>query len=256
MKSYVLGSIGALAALAVGVLGSACSSGSSGSTGSSSGAACNPCDTGSSSGGTTTAGHDANPDGVPYPSPAGGYGRTARSGGTPGSVMQNFKFLGFLNGDNTKPMTTISLADYYDPCNKRYKLIHLTVAAVWCQPCNQETDALVAAKASLDQQQVVVIQALDDGPTVGVPATLNDLNYWIKTHSSNFTEMMDPGLQNLGGFFDAAAIPWNADLDPRTMEILDSSDGWAGDVNSELQSGFSALPSQPGYALPASVSCP
>src|SRR5579859_3518136 len=128
MKSYVLGSIGALAALAVGVLGSACSSGSSGSTGSSSGAACNPCDTGSSSGGTTTAGHDANPDGVPYPSPAGGYGRTARSGGTPGSVMQNFKFLGFLNGDNTKPMTTISLADYYDPCNKRYKLIHLTVA--------------------------------------------------------------------------------------------------------------------------------
>jgi hypothetical protein len=249
MKSYLLGSIGALAALAMGVLGTACS----GST-ASSGPTCNPCDTGSSSGGSTTAGHDANPDGVAYPTPSGGYGRTARSGSTPGSVMQNFKFLGFLGGDSTKPITTISLADYYDPCNKRYKLIHLTVAAVWCQPCNQETDAIVAAKSSLDQQQVVVIQALDDGPTVGVPATLNDLNYWIKTHSSNFTEMMDPGLQNLGGFFDAAAIPWNADIDPRTMEILDSSDGWAGDVNSELQSGFDAMPSQPSYPLP--VSCP
>jgi len=254
MKSYVLGSIGALAALAVGVSGSACSSSASGGPASSSGPACNPCDTGSSSGGTTAAGHDANPDGVAYPSPAGGYGRTARSGSTPGSVMQNFKFLGFLGGDNTKPITTVSLADYYDPCNKRYKLIHLTVAAVWCQPCNQETDAIVAAKSSLDQQKVVVIQALDDGPTVGVPATLSDLNYWIKTHSSNFTEMMDPGLQNLGGFFDAAAIPWNADIDPRTMEILDSSDGWAGDVNSELQSGFDAMPSSPSYPLP--VTCP
>lgn len=239
----------------LGVLGlaavAACSSGG-GSTGSQ-GPACNPCTGGSSSGGTQTAGHDSNPDGVAYPSPSGGYGRTPRTGTTPGSVIQNFKFLGFLNGDNTQPQTTISLADYFDPCTKRYKLIHLTVAAVWCEPCNQETDAIVAGKSQLDTSQVVVLQALDDGPTVGTPATNNDLNYWIKLHSSNFTEMMDPGLKNLGGFFDAAAIPWNADIDPRTMEILDSSDGWSGSVQNEIQPGLDAISSAPSY--PLAVSC-
>jgi hypothetical protein len=230
--------------------GLACSSG--GGDAGNGGPACNPCGPGSGSGGSTaTAGHDSNPDGVPYPDPSGGYGRTARRGQTPGSVIQNFKFLGLPGGDASQPVATISLADYYDPCNKRYKLIHLTVAAVWCEPCNQETDAIVGAKDWLAQNGVVVIQALDEGPTVGVPATLNDLDYWIHKHASNFTEMMDPGLQNLGGFFNAASIPWNADIDPRTMELLDSSDGWAGDVQTELQPGLDAIGSAPGYPVAA-----
>ena len=38
--------------------------------------------------------------------------------------------------------------------------------------------------------------------------------------------MLDPGVKNLGVFFDAAAIPWNADLDARTMEILQDGVGY------------------------------
>jgi hypothetical protein len=215
-------------------------------------AACNPC--GDDEGGTTTtAGHDSNPEGVPYPAPAGGYGHNPRSGSTPGDVLANFKFLGYLNGDSTQPLTTISMADYYDPCNKRYKMIHLSVAAVWCVPCNEETTAVVAAKSTLDGEQVVVLQALDDGPTEGTGATLSDLKYWITNHNSNFTEMLDPGLKNLGGFFNAAAIPWNADFDPRTMEMLDSSEGWSGDINTEIST--SVLPATPSYPIPASANC-
>jgi len=231
----------------------ACSSPAPAPADTSDAATCNPC--GDDGGGTVgTAGHDTNPEGVAYPSPAGGYGHTARTGSTPGDIIQNFKFLGFLDGDNTKPMTTISLADYYDPCNKRYKMIHLSVAAVWCVPCNDETTAIVAAKSQLDSEGVVVLQALDDGPTQGTPATTNDLNYWIKNHSSNFTEMLDPGLKNLNGFFVAAAIPWNADIDPRTMEMLDSSTGWAQSVDAEIS--LSALPTAASYPLPAGVTCP
>jgi hypothetical protein len=168
--------------------------------------------------------------------------------------MENFKFLGYPLADESKGLQVISLANYYDPCGKRLKLLHITVAGVWCQPCNQETDALVAAKATLAAKSVVVIQALDDGAVEGVPATTKDLNAWVSRHLSNFTEMLDPGLQNLGGFFQASAIPWNADLDPRTMEILDSSTGWAGDVNVEVQAGFDALPVKPGYPIPAGCS--
>ena len=204
------------------------------------------------------AGAGTNPDGVPYPQPAGGYGHTPRSGTTPGSVLQNFKFQGILAGSTQ--VTTISMADYYDPCNKRYKILHLSVAAVWCDPCNEETTAVVAdlnsSSSVIKADGAVFIQALDDGPTEGVPATVADLNYWIENHDSNFTEMLDPGLQNLGGFFNAAAIPWNSDIDVRTMEMLDSSEGWSGDVSSEIAPGLSALPATPSYPIPAAANCP
>jgi hypothetical protein len=192
-----------------------------------------------------------NPDGVPYPKPSGGYGRMARTGKTPGSIISDYSFLGYPNGDGSKGLQTITLADYYDPCSKRYKLLHLSVAGVWCVPCNDETDALVAAKADLASKGVVVVQALSDGRTEGVGATPADLMYWVSKHSSNFTEMLDPNLVNLGGFFNASSIPWNCDIDPRTMEILDDSTGWAGDVDTELQPGLAALPAVPSYPLPA-----
>ncbi len=235
------------AALALAAI-AACSSGSS----------AQPSGSSKDSGATSPdAGTDHNPDGVVYPTPEAGYGHTARSGDTPGSVIKNFKFQGRLVGSSE--LTTISLADYYDPCNMRYKILHLSVAAAWCEPCAQETTAVVAdlasSKSVLDTNKIVFIQALDDGPTEGVPATVNDLGHWITTYHSNFTEMLDPGLENLGGFFDAAAIPWNSDIDVRTMEMLTSSEGWAGDVQTEMASGLSALPSDPSYAIPASADC-
>jgi hypothetical protein len=199
-------------------------------------------------------GPNTNPDGVPYPNPAAGYGHSARRGKTPGSVIENFKFLGYPNANVAGGLQTIALADYYDPCNKRLKLLHLSVAAVWCTPCNEETVALVAAKSMLDSEQVVLVQALSDGPTMNVGATQSDLNKWIQTNKSNFTEMLDPNLTNLGTFFDAAAVPWNADIDPRTMEILDAATGWAGTVASELGPGISAAGGAPGY--PVAISCP
>jgi hypothetical protein len=192
-----------------------------------------------------------NPDGVPYPNPSGGYGRSVRTGNKPGSVIEDFQFQGYPNADESMGLVNIALADYYDPCGKRLKMLHLTVAGVWCVPCNQETDALVAAQAQLKQDGVVVIQALGDGPTEGVAAVPMDLTYWVAKHKSNFTEMLDPGLANLGKFFLASAIPWNCDIDPRTMEIIDSSTGWAGDVTSELQPALTSIPAMPSYPIPA-----
>ncbi|MDP9000482.1 MAG: redoxin domain-containing protein [Myxococcota bacterium] len=200
-----------------------------------------------------TPGGDSNPDGFAYPSPANGYGRNIRSGTTPGSVMANFKFLGYVNAMVSPRPTKISLADYYDPCGKRYKLIHVTVASVWCGPCQQETIATVAAQTELLAQGVVVLQALDDGPVQQTGATQGDLDRWISKYHTNFTELLDPGLQNFAGFFKAAEVPWNADLDPRTMEIVDASPGWAGDIMTELAPAFSALPAAPSY--PSTVTC-
>jgi hypothetical protein len=214
---------------------------------------CNPC-TGGDDGGTGSG--DVNPDGVPYPEPPGGYGHMARAGNTPGQVIQGFSFLGYPNAVVAKTLSTIKLSDYYDPCNKRYKLLHITMAAVWCGPCNQETDQIVSLKSTLDADQVVVIQALDDGATFGVAATQSDLNGWIGTHKSNFTEMLDPGHINLGAFFDAAAIPWNANIDPRTMEVMDSGEGLpANGIMDDINQGLMEIQAGAMYPIPADAHC-
>jgi hypothetical protein len=210
---------------------------------------CDPCVDAATTTAATVTGHDTNPEGVPYPTPAAGYGHAARRGNTPGSVIQNFQFLGYPNADESHGLQTIALADFYDPCNKHSKLLHLSVAAVWCVPCNEETVALVAAKAQLSTDKVVLVQALSDGPTMNIGATTADLNTWIKTNHSNFTEMLDPNLANLGTFFNAAAVPWNCDIDPRTMEILDEGTGWAGTIDAELDPALSAVSSAPDYSV-------
>lgn len=220
----------------------ACGGGSS-----TTGATCNPCDDGGSNAMQAKA-TNSNPDGIPYPKPPGGYGRSARSGKTPGSVMANFKFFGFPHGDTSHGLQVVALADYFDPMNKRYKVLRINAAAVWCPPCNQETDAIVAAKTKLDAEGVVILQTLFDGPTKGVSATENDLVHWIQKHASNFDSVLDPGLQNLGGFFNSDAIPWNADLDVRSMEILDQSLGWNGDILSDVQPALSWVSSNPPTA--------
>jgi hypothetical protein len=260
MRAMGFGALG-FVVLAFAAGGVACSSGGSGSgnQGSSSGGSsggyggptCNPCADG---GGSTlqSSGHDVNPYGAPYPSPSSGYGHVPRSGNTPGSILPNFKFYGFENGVVPSPdtMSIVSLADYYDPCLKTYKMIHLTAAAVWCGPCNQETDAIVAAKSDLASKGVVVLQILFDGAAMGTPVYKTTLESWIRLHNSNFTEMLDSELvdPNLGGFFNTAYIPWNADVDPRTMELLTSTDGFSA-VDTDLAPGLADVAKPPAYTV-------
>src|SRR5438552_293309 len=92
---------------------------------------------GPTSGGVTAS--DKNPYGVPYP--ATNVGHDARHGSIAGSVMPNFKLLGYKNAEQTAEtpkgeFTGVSLADFYDPDGKLgIKVIHIQVASVWCGPC-------------------------------------------------------------------------------------------------------------------------
>ncbi len=193
---------------------------------------------------------DQNPYGTCYPT--ADLGTSARKGTTPGNRIRNFTFVGYpwdntaQKVDTSNGTKTISLAQYFDPDGKLgpngtgIKVIHITVAAVWCGPCNQETDAISGKSgapgfaAELADKGVVFVQALSDGAVTGTGATLNDLNIWINNHNSNFTEMLDPGVKNLGVFFDAAAVPFNANIDARSMEILDAGVGFNPSLDQEV----------------------
>lgn len=166
---------------------------------------------------------------TPYPTTD--IGTVARKGSVAGNRIQNYKFLGYGTDasatklDTTKGTGTVQLADYFDPKSEKYSIIILNVAARWCGPCNQETTEIVGGiAAQYAPKKVVFVQAITEGLDYKA-ATMDDLNGWISDHSNNFTTMLDPSQANLGVFFDRAAIPFNAVIDARSMEILYAGTG-------------------------------
>lgn len=206
---------------------------------------------------------DKNGYGVCYPTAdVGTKSRTTlTSSGVAGNRIANYAFTGYPATDVTQltagTTSTIHLSQYYDPQQKGVtgiiggvpiKVIHLTVAARWCPPCNEETDFIAGANATgqnsggasfaseLAPLGVVFVQALDDGLTVGTGATVNDLNLWIGDHKNDFSTGLDPGNAQLGVFFDAAAIPFNMNIDARSMEILTADVGFDTAMDTTIKS--------------------
>jgi hypothetical protein len=174
---------------------------------------------------------DTNPAGDPYPT--ANIGTTPRKGNcqtdpttcVPGNRIANFKFLGYPNADKSQGLKPLSLAQYYDPTGRTYRILHLQAAGVWCSACQAETELIVPMKGEFDAIKAVWVVSLAEGPTPGTPSKQKDLDGWIAEFKSPFTHFLDPGNANLGPFYDATALPWNANIDARTMEILTSGTG-------------------------------
>jgi hypothetical protein len=183
---------------------------------------------------------DKNPEGVPYPTT--NLGTNPRQGDRAGNTMINYKFLGYPGGDMSGGLQPISLATLFDPSGTKYKLIHIQASGTWCVYCQEETKVVVPLRQKLADRKVVWIISLAEGPTPGTAATAKDLDRWVAQFKAPFTHLLDPGNKNFGVFYDAAALPWNANIDARTMEILSSGVGAAtsdtailGDVDKWLE---------------------
>jgi thiol-disulfide isomerase/thioredoxin len=168
---------------------------------------------------------EVNPYGVAYPTK--NLGQNPRAGGTPGNVVRNFKFLGYPGGGEAvaRGLQTMQLADYFDPEMRKNKIIMVSVAGVWCGPCQEETRSTVPIAKELEAKGVVLLQALGDGPIQGKGATKEDLDGWVQRFSVNFNIVLDPDLKNMGPFFERGAIPFNMVVDARSMEILYAGTG-------------------------------
>jgi hypothetical protein len=166
---------------------------------------------------------DTNPDGIPYPTDR--IGTLERKGSKPGNRIQNFKFLGYPDANGAGGLQAISLAQFFDPSGERYKIIHIQASGVWCTACQAETKVVVPMKAELEAKKAVWLVSLAEGATPGVPSKQKDLDGWIAEFKSPYTHWLDPGNKNLGPFYDRTALPWNANIDATTMEILTSGTG-------------------------------
>ena len=116
---------------------------------------------------------------------------------------------------------------------------------------NAEAEELRAIAPELRDEGVIFIQALSDGPIRGTGATQKDLDDWILKQTPNYTEVLDPELANLGPLFVSGAVPFNADLDARTMELLNASAGYNGNIRPEVEKWLAWVNSnEPSYGAP------
>lgn len=206
-------------------------------------AACssNQGDAGGSS--SEAAGSDTSPEGVPYPTShlgprARGVGAGGRPNKTPGDVFPNVKFMGYVDGDTSKAMQPISLADFYDPYGERHHILHIMYSDGWCPDCKNEVTALTKAlnDPTIDYRKrgVVYLEAVGEGVKQNVAATQADLDLWVHSHPKMFAEVLDPLARQLGAYFDTSTVPFNANLDTRTMEILSSGTGYEDPTSVEV----------------------
>jgi hypothetical protein len=173
--------------------------------------------------GTADTAPDSNPDGVPYPTD--NIGTVERKGSKAGNRIQNFKFLGYPDANTAGGLQPISLAQYFDPSGTKYKIIHIQASGVWCSACQAETEVVVPMKADLEAKKAVWLVSLAEGKTPGEASVQKDLDGWIKKFKSPYTHWLDPANANLGPFYDRTALPWNANIDATTMEILTAGTG-------------------------------
>jgi hypothetical protein len=188
-----------------------------------------------------------NPDGVPYPTD--NIGTTARAGKLPGKRIENLSFQGYLNSDRAAGLKVISMADFFDPGAKRYKLIAIQAAATWCTICMAETRDTVALQPEYSQKGVVFLQTIINGPTNGFGPSLLDVEGWMDKHGTNFTVLIDVrGKRSIP--LGAQAVPWNARIDPRTMEILDQGTGIPRNLAEYIDEGLNFVAkAKPSYPL-------
>ena len=179
--------------------------------------------------------------------PVGPYGTRT------GDTIADATFLGYPRFDD-RSLQPVSFHDFYDPDgSKGIKLIDFSAGAIWCPPCNEEAAALSdtanGAQALRDELGVAFVQNLTEGdnPASPLPANEDDLNQWLDSYSLPFPLFLDPS-KKMSAYFDAKGIPFGMLIDPRTMKIVHTQDGWFGGTTAQQIAGLRDELSQ--YVVP------
>ncbi len=192
------------------------------------------------------AGRRVKPDGVPYPTDH--IGGAERTPSRPGDRLPNFAFQGYLNGDRSK-LATISMADYFDPDRKRYRLLILQFAATWCAYCSQELTDTLKVKDELAAEGAVFVEVLVSGAKLQTGPSQDELDGWVSRHNTTFSTAVDVRARRVSGIgVNGTVMPWDARIDTRTMEILESSGGSPADVASYVREGLRFVNTHPPAA--------
>jgi hypothetical protein len=140
-------------------------------------------------------------------------------------VDPSLTWQGYLPGGTT--VATLKATDVYD-CNKTKGInaIVFDESATWCAACQQEAQDLQAQMTSDWKAKGVYFATLMCQDANGGPATTQTASDWKNTYGlKDVAVVADPNctfVQSTGG------LPTNALVDPRTMKIVSSSEGYGG----------------------------
>lgn len=185
-----------------------------------------------------------NPDGIPYPTDH--IGGQKRGAVRPGDRMPNFTFQGYRDGDRSKGLTTISMADYFDPSMTRNKVLYVQFAGTWCAVCSAEVTASVTLGPAAKQNKIALLEVVVSGATAGKGPSLPEFDGWADRHHTNFTTVFDVRAKRTSVIgINGEAMPHDVLIDTRTMEILDSSVGAPSDVGQYALAGLEFVDKNP-----------
>ncbi len=132
---------------------------------------------------------------------------------------------GYLPGSTT--LATLRSTDLFD-CDKSKGInaIVFDESATWCAACQQEASDLEAQMTSKWKAEGVFFVTLMCQDANGDPATTQTASDWQTQYGlTDVAVVADPGctfLQSTGG------LPTNVLVDPRTMTVVSSTEGYGG----------------------------
>lgn len=171
--------------------------------------------------------------------PCGPYGTKT------GSVLEDLRFLGYLdrNGDKKLDTKSASSSDYGLTSMKEFhqtakrKLVWIIVSAIWCSVCKKENQELAQLyKNGKIDSRVELYQVMFEDENYQ-PMNKAKLAQWIEAFGQptfayyagtplTFPNVMDPSFK-MGKYFDRAATPMNMLIDLKTMKIVYAKTGYS-----------------------------
>ncbi len=199
-------------------------------------AACQPNVIGSTpdAGDTTVDAGEPLDAGIRGPYPPGPYRVSV-----PGTIA-NFVLPGYLSLQsetlvNTLPYDTTldfqKIRSSVGPTGKPYRYLLIALSAVWCAPCNQESENLGlngtdhAKIADWQARGGLFMTLLIEGAQHGSKPTRQELENWINTHQVANIIAIDEKQQLSAAGIDPYSFPANLVVDLDTMKMVA---GWAG----------------------------
>ena len=157
-------------------------------------------------------------------------------GMAPGSIIANYKLIGFPNAmKDSTTLKEIQLADFYNPTGDgvyeegsvfeagtpKPKALLINIGSTWCPPCNHEAD-VVLPPLYLKYKPMggEFLLQLQDGPTPGINATTKSLYNWTQKYDVDYPGTIDPAAK-LMALSESDAFPTNFIINTRTMMIVD-----------------------------------
>ena len=93
-------------------------------------------------------------------------------------------------------------------CEPGHRLTLVSIAAVWCVPCQTESAQLTdVITEPFRDRGVRVIQVIVDGPVRGGGAVISDCTGWVSTYGLTNVELFDNGGAVTGVYFPSGSLP-------------------------------------------------